>query len=117
MGRHGTLALRGSLVSVEVQGELPRLAPLIPQELVVRVAGRKRQVVVLGEPGPFSFTVGLPAHAAASDFWEVSLSSRRTFRPDRHGVSTDSRELSLQLSLVRTTTTDGRHMVRHLGTA
>lgn len=115
MGRHGTLALRGSLVSVEVQGELPQLSPLIPQELVVRVTGGPPQVVVLGQPGPFSFTVGLGP--VASDFWEVSLVPRRTFRPDRHGRSTDSRELSLQLSLVRATTTDGRQTVRKLGLA
>jgi len=117
MGREGALALRGSLASIEVQGELPQFAALIPQELVVRVAGREPQVVVLKEPGPFSFTVGLGADTTASDFWEVSLSARRTFRPDRHGPSTDSRELSLQLSLVRVVTADGRQVVRTMGAA
>jgi hypothetical protein len=116
MGRHGSLAFRGAVTSVDVQGELPGIAPLIPQELVVRVAGRPPQILTLDEPGPFSFTVGLPG-TAASDFCEISLSPRRTFRPDRHGASTDARELSLLLSLVRATTTDGRQTVRKLGMA
>jgi glycosyltransferase involved in cell wall biosynthesis len=117
MGREGALALRGSLVSVEVHGELPRCAPLLPQELVVRVAGREPQVVVLRAHGPFSFTVGLGGARPDPEFWEISLSPRRTFRPDRHGPSTDSRELSVQLSLVRAVTADGRHVVRTLGAA
>jgi glycosyltransferase involved in cell wall biosynthesis len=115
MGLEGALALRGSLVSVEIQGELPGLAPLIPQEIVVRVGGREPQVILLGEPGPFSFTVGLGATPPGTDFWEVRLSPRRTFRPDRHGPSTDSRELSLLLSRVRAVTADGREVVRTLG--
>ena len=117
MGREGTLALRGSLVAVEVQGELPQLAPLVPQELVVRVAGREPQVVSLGAPGPFSFTVQLAADPSAPGVWEISLSPRRTFRPDRHGASTDSRELSVRLSRVRALTADGRQVVKTLGAA
>jgi hypothetical protein len=117
MGREGALALGGSLLSVEVQGELPHFAPLIPQELVVRVAGREPQVISLGAAGPFSFTVPLATDRPTAGVWEISLSPRRTFRPDRHGLSADSRELSLQLSLVRALTADGRQVVRTLGAA
>jgi hypothetical protein len=92
---------------VEVQGDLPQLSPLIPQELVVRVTGRQPQVVTLRAAGPFSFTVPLATAAPAPGVWEIS----------RHGSSTDSRELSVRLSLVRALTADGRHVVRTLGIA
>jgi hypothetical protein len=45
----------------------------------------------------------------------VSLTASRTFCPTELGLSADSRDLSVQLRLVRARTRDGREIVKTLG--
>jgi glycosyltransferase involved in cell wall biosynthesis len=116
MGRETVLALAGrALVSVEIEGELSGIPFLAPQELVVQVAGQPAHVVSLSTPGPFSLRVPLPPGGALPGAWEVSLTSNRTFCPTELGLSADSRDLSVQLLLVRAWTQDGREIVKTLG--
>lgn len=116
MGRETVLALAGrALVSVEIEGERSGIPSLAPQELVVQVAGQPAHVVSLSTPGPFSLRVPLPPGGALPGAWEVSLTSTRTFRPTELGLSADSRDLSVQLLLVRARTQDGREIVKTLG--
>jgi len=116
MGRETVLALAGrALVSVEIEGELSGIPSLAPQELVVQVAGQPAHVVSLSSPGPFSVRVPLPPDGASPGAWEVSLTSNRTFCPTELGLSADSRDLSVQLRLVRARTRDGREIVKTLG--
>jgi hypothetical protein len=116
MGGEAVLSVRGGEIdTVEVRGDLPALAPVARQELNVRAGGGGRLVLRLGHPGPFAVTVKRPAGEAGT--WRIRLSPRRTFRPDRHGISPDSRELSVRLSAVRARTSDGRHVDRALGPA
>jgi hypothetical protein len=116
MGREAVLALAGrALVSVEIEGELSGIPSLAPQELVVQVAGQQAHVVSLSTPGPFSLRVPLPPGGALPGAWEVSLTSSRTFCPTELGLSADSRDLSVQLLLVRARTRDGREIVKTLG--
>jgi glycosyltransferase involved in cell wall biosynthesis len=116
MGRETVLALAGgTLVSVEIEGELSGIPQLAPQELVVQVQGQQAHVVSLSTPGPFSVRVPLPPRGALPGAWEVSLTSSRTFCPTELGLSADSRNLSVQLRLVRARTRDGREIVKTLG--
>ena len=118
MGGETVLALAGrALVSVEIEGTLAGIASLVPQELVVHVAGQPARVVSLTIPGPFSFRVPLPSDGASPGPWDVSLTARRTFRPVELGLSEDSRDLSVQLLRVRAQTHDGREIVKTLGSA
>jgi hypothetical protein len=59
--------------------------------------------------------VPLPPDGALPGAWEVSLTSSRTFCPTELGLSADSRDLSVQLRLVRARTQDGREIVKTLG--
>lgn len=116
MGGEAVVSIQGGDIdSVEVRGDLPALAPIVPQELVVRAGGGEPLVISLGSPGPFAFTVKRPGTDAG--IWRIRLSPRRTFRPDRHGMSPDSRELSVRLSAVCALTPDGRQVARALGSA
>ena len=116
MGRETVLALAGrSLVSVEIEGELSWVPSLAPQELVVQVDGQQAHVVSLSTPGPFTVRVPLAPGGALPGAWEVSLTSTRTFCPTELGLSADSRDLSVQLLLVRARTCDGREIVKTLG--
>lgn len=116
MGRETVLALAGqALVSVEIEGELSGIPSIAPQELVVQVVGQPAHVVSLSTPGPFSLRVPLPPGGALPGAWEVSLTASRTFCPAELGLSADSRDLSVQLRLVRARTRDGREIVKTLG--
>jgi hypothetical protein len=116
MGRETVFALAGrSLVSVEIEGELSWVPSLAPQELVVQVDGQQAHVVSLSTPGPFTVRVPLAPGGALPGAWEVSLTSTRTFCPTELGLSADSRDLSVQLLLVRARTCDGREIVKMLG--
>jgi glycosyltransferase involved in cell wall biosynthesis len=116
MGRETVLALAGpALVAVEIEGERSGIPSLAPQEMVVQVAGQPAHVVSLSTPGPFSLRVPLPPGGALPGTWEVSLTSSWTFCPTELGLSADSRDLSVQLRLVRAWTRDGREIVKALG--
>jgi glycosyltransferase involved in cell wall biosynthesis len=116
MGRETVLALAGpALVAVEIEGERSGIPSLAPQEMVVQVAGQPAHVVSLSTPGPFSLRVPLPPGGALPGTWEVSLTSSWTFCPTELGLSADSRDLSVQLRLVRARTRDGREIVKALG--
>ena len=118
MGRETVLALAGqALVSVEIEGELAGIPSLVPQELAVRVGSGPARVVSLTTPGPFSVSVALPSDGTLPGRWEVSLTPSRMFCPMEHGLSADSRDLSVQLLRVRARTSDGREIVKMLGTA
>jgi len=118
MGREMVLVLAGqALVSVEIEGELSGIPSLLPQELVVRVGGQPAHTVSLTIPGPFRFNVPLPSNGAVPGAWEMSLTPSRTFCPMAHGLSADSRDLSVQLLRVRARTRDGRDIVKTLGSA
>jgi hypothetical protein len=116
MGRETVLVLAGrALVSVEIEGELSGIPSVAPQELAVQLVGQPAHVVSLSTPGPFSLRVPLPSDGASPGAWEVSLTSSRTFCPTELGLSADSRDLSVQLLLVRARTRDGREIVKTLG--
>jgi glycosyltransferase involved in cell wall biosynthesis len=110
------LALAGrALVSIEIEGHLPGLGLLLPQELAVQVRGQQAHVAVLTAPGPFSVSVPLSADGAGSGAWDVSLTPSRTFCPMVHGLSADSRDLSVQLLRVRARTHDSREIIKVFG--
>jgi hypothetical protein len=116
MGVEAVLSVQGGEIdSVEVRGDLPALAPIVPQELVVRAGDGEPLVIRLDRPGPFAFTVKRPG--GQPGIWRIRLSPRKTFRPDRHGMSPDSRELSVRLSAVCGRTPDGRQVACVLGPA
>ena len=116
MGGEAVFSILGrSLVSFEVQGHLPSLAPIVPQELAVRVGRGEAQIVSLAAAGPFTFTVPLRSNGASPGAWEVSLIPDRTFRPMEYGISPDDRELSVQLLRLRARSEDGREIVKALG--
>jgi glycosyltransferase involved in cell wall biosynthesis len=116
MGREAVLALGGrALVSLEIEGHLPGIAALLPQAVAVQVGDRPECMTVLTAPGPFTLSVPLPPGGASRGAWEVSLTSSRTFCPMEHGLSADSRDLSVQLLRVRARTEDGREIVKALG--
>ncbi len=116
MGVEAVLSVQGDEIdSVEVRGDLPALAPIVPQELVVRAGDGEPLVIRLGCPGPFAFTVKRPG--GQPGIWRIRLSPRKTFRPDRHGTSPDGRELSVRLSAVCGRTPDGRQVACVLGPA
>ena len=116
MGGDAVFALAGrALVSIEISGHLPELGVLLPQELAVQVRGQQAQVVVLTASGPFSLSVPLSSNGAAPGAWEVSLTPSRMFCPMVHGLSADSRDLSVQLLRVRALTHDSREIVKTLG--
>jgi glycosyltransferase involved in cell wall biosynthesis len=115
MGRESVFGLAGrSLVMVEIEGQLSELSFLLPQELAVHLEGRATQVVSITSPGPFRVHVPLPPDGEAGK-WEVSLVPSRTFCPLEHGLSADSRDLSVQLTSVKARTRDGREIVKTLG--
>ena len=116
MGPSMLLSLRGTgLDAVEVEGDLPALAPIVPQELAIRVDGRAAATISLEKPGPFAFSVPL-MRANGPVLTEVSLSSQRTFCPAKLGVSEDDREVSIRILAVRARTSDGRRVVKTFGT-
>ncbi len=118
MGREAVLALAGrALVSVEIEGQLAGIPALLPQQLEVQVGGQPARVVSLTTSGPFSVSVRLSPDGASPGAWEVSLTPSRTFCPMEHGLSADSRDLSVQLLRVRARTQDGREIVKTLGSA
>ena len=89
----------------------------MPQRLRVEVNGREALEMALTIPGPFSFTVTLPADGgAAARGWEVALRAERTFCPRALGLSGDSRELGVQIAALCVKTRDGRHIAKSLGT-
>jgi hypothetical protein len=108
------LSLSGTgMDAVEVEGDLPALAPIVPQELVVRVDGRAAGAISLAKPGPFAFSVPLIG-ANGSVMTEISGFPQRTFR--RAGVLEDNREVSLRILTVRACISDGRRVVKTFGT-
>jgi glycosyltransferase involved in cell wall biosynthesis len=116
MGVEATFLFVGaSFVSAEVEGYLPRLAPIVPQKLAVRVGQQEAVVYALGGPGPFTLSVPLEPNGAGEGEWEVSLVPSQTFCPMAHGISADHRELSVQLLRVRARTHDGREIAKTLG--
>jgi len=118
MGREALLALSGrALVSVEIEGELPGIPSLLPQELATRVGSQAARVTSLSSPGPFSVSVPLLPDDGFSGVWEVAVTPSRTFCPMDDGLSGDSRHLSVQLQRVRARTRDGREIVKVLGPA
>lgn len=118
VGGEAVIALAGrALVSIEIEGQLPGITALLPQEVAVQVGGRPARVTSLTTPGPFTLSVALPPDEALPGAWEVSLTPSRTFCPMEHGLSADSRDLSVQLLRVRARTEDGREIVKTLGSA
>lgn len=116
MGRETVLALSGrELVSIEIDGQLAGVPSLLPQELVAQVDGQAPRTTSLTTPGPFCLSVPLSPEAPSSGMWEVSLTPSRTFCPMEHGLSEDSRHLSVQILRVRARTRDGREIVKPLG--
>jgi len=116
MSHETVLALAGrALVSVEIEGERSGIPSLAPQDLAVQVEGQPAHVVSLSAPGPFSVQVQLPPGGALPGAWEVSLTSTQTFCPSELGLSSDSRDLSVQILLVRARTGDGREIVKAFG--
>jgi len=118
MGHEAVVALRGrALVSLEIEGELVAIGPLLPQRLVARVGGHEAAALSLPAPGPFSLTVPLLPDGGATGAWEISLVSERTFRPQDFGPAPDPRDLSVRLLRLRVRTHDGREIVKTLGSA
>ena len=118
MDGEAVLALAGrTLASVEIEGHLPEIGLLLPQEVAVQVLGQQAQVLVLTTPGPFCVRVPLLPDGASPGAWDVSLRLSRTFCPMAHGLSEDSRDLSVQLLRVRARTHDGREVLKTLGPA
>jgi len=115
MGRESVVGVAGrSIVMLEIEGSLPGLPYLLPQELVVRVEGREPHVISIRTPGLFRFHVPLPADGATGK-WEVSIVPSRTFCPQEQDLSTDDRDLSVQIVSVRLRTRDGREILKTLG--
>ena len=116
MGREAVFTLRGpALVSLDIEGDLAAIAPLLPQRLVVRVGGREALNVRLAHPGPFSLTVPLISSGGRPGVWEVSLVPKRTFRSREFGPVPDPRDLSLRLLRLVARARDGREIVKTLG--
>ena len=116
MGPGMVLSLRGTgFDAVEVEGELPALAPIVPQVLAVHVDGRAATVISLAKPGPFAFSVPLMV-AKRSVLTEVSLAPQKTFRRAKLGVSGDDREVSVRILTVCARTSDGRRVAKTFGT-
>jgi hypothetical protein len=116
MGREAVFALRGTaLVSLDIEGDLAALDPILPQRIVARVDGREVQEVRLTRPGPFSVTVPLTTNGIARGDWDVSLCCDRTFRPRDLWRSPDPRTLSLRVRRVVARTRDGRAISKALG--
>jgi hypothetical protein len=117
MGRDAMLSLDGAaLTSLEIEGLLPGIAPLVPQRLRIAVGGRPAADLALTSPGPFAVSVPLPQGGGTGRFY-VSLVPERTFCPREHGLSADGRELSVQLVRLCARTGDGRAIVKTLGGA
>src|SRR5262249_33880701 len=115
MGRETVVGLAGrSLLMLEIEGQFFGPPFLLPQRLAVRVAGRATEVVSITTPGPFRVHVPLPPDGE-SGACDVSLIPSRTFSPKEHGLSADSRDLSVQLIRLRARTRDGREIVKPLG--
>jgi len=115
MGRESVVGVAGrSIVMVEIEGSLPGLPYLLPQELVVRVEGREPHVISIRTPGLFRFHVPLRADGATGK-WEVSIVPSRTFCPREQDLSADDRDLSVQIVSVRLRTRDGREILKTLG--
>jgi glycosyltransferase involved in cell wall biosynthesis len=116
VGEAAVLWVRGaSLATLEVHGELPASLPITRQRLEVSGPSRAPLVTSLDRPGPFVVTV--PLADGHTGWREIGLRPARTFRPADHGLGPDRRRLSLQLSLVRVRTREGRELVKHLGSA
>lgn len=117
MGREAVLSLRGqALVSLEIEGALAALEPILPQRLRVETNGREALDVSLTAAGPFLLTLPLaPNGTAAAGSWEVVLLAERTFCPRDHGLSADDRDLGVQIMCLRVKTRDGRHITKTLG--
>ena len=117
MGREAVFSLSGqALVSVEIEGMLAELEPLLPQRLRVKIGGRTALDVALTAPGPFSLTVPLASNGpATAGRWEVVLLTERTFCPRDHGLSADDRHLGAQITCLRTRTRDGRQVTKTFG--
>lgn len=115
MGRTAVLSVRGAaLATLVVEGELPAVGAVCPQELTVEIDRRPVVTVPLGRDGAFTFTVPLVGDGRDGG-WEVALTARRTFQPRRAGISPDARRLSVRLARVRLRAADGGETVTVLG--
>src|SRR5262249_57675147 len=93
MGRETVLKLAGhTFESVEIEGQLSAIASILPQELMVQIAGQRAHVVSLTTAGPFSMHLPLSPDGARPGAWEVSLTPSRTVCPMEQGLSSHSRE-------------------------
>jgi hypothetical protein len=116
VGREAVFTLRGAgLVSLDIEGDLAAIAPLLPQRLVVRVGGHEALNVLLTHPGPFSLTVPLTANGGRPGAWEVSLVPERTFRAREDGPVPDHRDLSVRLLRLVAHARDGSEIIKTLG--
>jgi glycosyltransferase involved in cell wall biosynthesis len=116
MGQEALIALRGAaLASLEIEGDLAAVAPLLPQRIVARVNGHEAADLRLTRPGAFSLTVPLGRNGAAPGAWDVSLVCERTFRPRDLGPSPDGRTLGVRVLRLVARAHDGRRIVRTLG--
>jgi hypothetical protein len=116
MGREALIAVRGAaLASLDIEGDLAAIAPLLPQRIVARVDGHEAVDVRLTRPGAFALTVPLRPTRGVRGAWDVSLVCERTFRPRDLGPSSDGRALGVRVLRLVARSGDGREVVKTLG--